>query len=69
MSKVTLEFTLPDEQNEFDAARQGSSLHTALWYFDQRLRNAVKHEGREEMQAARDWLHEELAVYDIRLDP
>ena len=68
MSKATLEFTLPDEKDEFDQARNGSALAGAIWAYDQKLRNAIKYANRDELQDARDWLWEELkdrSVADI----
>lgn len=43
MPIATLRFTLPDEQAEFDAARQGSEAKRILWDIDQRLRSLLKH--------------------------
>jgi hypothetical protein len=41
--KATLEFDLPDEQGEFDAARLGHKALTTLWDIDQRCRSLLKH--------------------------
>jgi hypothetical protein len=41
--KATLEFDLPDEQGEFDAARLGSKALATLWEIDQRCRALLKH--------------------------
>jgi hypothetical protein len=41
--KATLEFDLPDEQGEFDAARLGSKALTTLWDIDQKCRSLLKH--------------------------
>ena len=41
--KATLEFDLPDEQGEFDAARLGHKALLALWDIDQRCRSLLKH--------------------------
>ena len=41
--KATLEFDLPDEQGEFDAARLGSKALATLWEIDQRCRSLLKH--------------------------
>lgn len=43
MPTVTLRYTLPDEQAEFDAARQGAEAKRILWEIDQRLRSLLKH--------------------------
>jgi len=41
--KATLEFDLPDEQGEFDAARLGSQALLTLWEIDQKCRSLLKH--------------------------
>ena len=43
MPIATLRFTLPDEQNDFDAARLGRQMAATLWEVDQRCRLLVKH--------------------------
>jgi hypothetical protein len=43
MPTVTLRFTLPDEQGEFDAARLGREALATLWEIDQHCRSRVKH--------------------------
>jgi hypothetical protein len=40
---VTLRFTLPEEQGDFDAARLGSRALLTLWEIDQRCRSLIKH--------------------------
>jgi hypothetical protein len=40
---VTLKFTLPEEQGDFDAARLGSKALLTLWEIDQRCRGLLKH--------------------------
>jgi len=41
--KATLEFNLPEEEREFQLASKGLSIASALWNYDQYLRNEVKH--------------------------
>ena len=43
MPTATLRYRLPDEQAEFDAARQGQAAKSILWDIDQRLRSLLKH--------------------------
>jgi hypothetical protein len=43
MPTVTIRYTLPDEQAEFDAARLGRSALSVLWHIDQHCRSVVKH--------------------------
>jgi len=40
---ATLQYNLPDEQGEFDAALAGRKALSALWEIDQRLRSLLKH--------------------------
>jgi hypothetical protein len=41
--KATLQFTLPDEQSEFDAARLGRQSLTCLWDIDAHCRSLLKY--------------------------
>ena len=41
--KAILEFSLPEEEVEFNAANQGRRLKAALWGIDQRLRSLLKY--------------------------
>lgn len=43
MPTATLRYRLPDEQAEFDAARQGSEARRVIWEIDQRCRSLLKH--------------------------
>jgi hypothetical protein len=43
--RATFSFQLPDDQAEFDAARNGQKALTALWEIDTWLRSLVKHTG------------------------
>lgn len=43
MPTVTIRYRLPDEQAEFNAARQGAEAKRILWDIDQRLRSLLKH--------------------------
>ena len=43
MPTLTIRFRLPDEQNDFDAARLGRQMVATLWEIDQRLRSLLKH--------------------------
>ena len=43
MPTVTVTYTLPDEQAEYDAARLGRSALSVLWLIDQLCRSVVKH--------------------------
>ena len=43
MPVITVRYTLPDEQADYDAARLGRDACAALWGIDQRLRSLIKH--------------------------
>ena len=43
MPTATLRYKLPDEQNDYDAARLGRQMVATIWEIDQRLRSLVKH--------------------------
>jgi hypothetical protein len=43
MPRATLTFTLPDEQSDFDAAREGSAARSLIWAIDQHCRSLLKH--------------------------
>jgi glutamate-1-semialdehyde aminotransferase len=49
--KATLQFTLPDEQGDFDAAVAGREALSALWEIDQHLRSLLKHGQPTEREA------------------
>jgi hypothetical protein len=52
MPTVTIRYTLPDEQAEFDAARQGAEAKRVLWEIDQHCRTLLKHGGPTDAEAA-----------------
>ena len=43
MPTVTVTYTLPDEQSDYDAARLGREALTVLFLIDQHCRSIVKH--------------------------
>jgi len=43
MPKVTIEYTLPDEQSEFEEANNAGKYYSVLWDLDQFLRNKTKY--------------------------
>ena len=43
MPTATLTYSLPDEQAEYDAARQGMEAKQVLWQIDQHCRNLFKY--------------------------
>jgi len=47
---------------------KSNDMILCLWDFDQALRNKIKYNGEEDLQKARDLLHEYLNEYSIFLD-
>lgn len=43
MPTVTIRYSLPDEQADYDAARLGRDACACLWEIDQRCRSLIKH--------------------------
>jgi hypothetical protein len=43
MPRATLTYSLPEEQNEYDAAREGSAARSLIWAIDQHCRSLLKH--------------------------
>ena len=43
MPTITVRYSLPDEQHDYDAARLGRDACGTLWDIDQRLRSLLKH--------------------------
>ena len=43
MPVATLTYTLPDEQTDFDAAREGQAARSLIWAIDQHCRSVMKH--------------------------
>jgi hypothetical protein len=46
MSKALLEFNLPEDQNDFDLAVNGSAFSCVLTDLDNELRNLSKHQNK-----------------------
>lgn len=51
MPTVTIRYTLPDEQHDYDAARLGRDALAALCGIDQRCRSLLKHGEPSEAEA------------------
>ena len=43
MPTATLTYSLPEEQSEYDAAREGSAARSLIWAIDQHCRSLLKH--------------------------
>jgi hypothetical protein len=59
--KAVLEFNLPDDNKDFQAAINGNNYKDAIWDFDQLLRSEMKYkELSDETYQAYKWCREEL---------
>lgn len=72
MPKVTIEFQLPEEQEELKDAQKGTEYNIVLFDIDQYLRNEIKHGNHLQVeydifQRVRDKLHELLNEREINL--
>lgn len=56
--KATLEFNLPDDQAEFEAAANATKYFSVLWEMDQWLRSNIKY-APDDMNADRYHTYEE----------
>lgn len=70
--KAKLTFNLPDEQEEFKAAMDGSAMSCALHDIDQYLRSQLKHydlpdEVANKVLEIRDELHSILSNYNLAI--
>jgi len=62
---ATLQYNLPDEQGEFDAAINGRKALSALWDIDQACRSLLKHGEPTEGQAELAERIREMIPYDL----
>ena len=75
MPKVTIEYNLPEEQDEFEIANNASKYYSVIWDLDQYLRNFVKYPSDKEdpiltdtMAKVRDELWRLMKEYNLDLD-
>ena len=66
--KATLEFNLPDDQEEFNHANNGFNYYMALVEMDEWLRAEYKHNGKEEMYEVREKLREIIFENNVKLE-
>ena len=64
--KAILEFNLPEEKEEFDAASKGMDWALVAWEIDQHLRNELKYgnlssDGRIRLEKTRTALNDMIA--------
>jgi hypothetical protein len=75
MPRVTIKYTLPEEQEEFETANNASKYYSVIWDLDQYLRNFVKYPADHEdpiltdtMAKVRDELWRLLGEYNLDLN-
>lgn len=73
--KAILEFNLPEDQNEFEFASQGSNWWSVAWNMDQWLRSQTKYAPDEmsddtykAFEECREQLRELINEYNLDLD-
>lgn len=72
--KAKLEFKLPEERFEFEAAMNGSKWLGAMYDLDQELRSIIKYnedytsEQKEIFQEARDMIYRKLDHHNINFE-
>lgn len=66
--KATLEYNLPDDQEDFNHANNGFNYYMALVEMDQWLRAEYKYNNNEEMWEAREKLREIISENNVKID-
>ena len=66
--KATLEFNLPDDQEDFNHATNGFNYYMALVEMDQWLRAEYKYNDKEEMYEVREKLRQIIFENNVKLD-
>lgn len=73
--KATLEFNLPDDELDFQAATNGSKMRLALWDIDQWLRGQTKHapddmseDTYDALISCRERLHQIMNSYNVNFE-
>ena len=66
--KATLEFNLPEEQEEFNHATNGFNYYMALVEMDQWLRAEYKYNDNEEMYEVREKLRQIILENNVKID-
>ena len=69
--RATLEYTLPDESDDFRAATQGANWREVVRSFAEYLRSQEKYHDattRDDIATMREWLFEEITGRGLSLD-
>jgi len=66
--KATLEFYLPEDNEQFNHANNGFNYYMALVEMDQWLRSEYKYNGKEEMYEVREKLREIILDNNVKIE-
>ncbi len=66
--KATLEFNLPEDQDDFNHATNGFNYYMALVEMDQWLRSEYKYNGKEKMWEVREKLREIIFENNVKIE-
>ena len=66
--KATLEFNLPEDQDDFNYANNGFKYYMALVEMDEWLRSEYKYNGKEEMYEVREKLREIIFENNVKIE-
>ena len=66
--KATLEFNLPEDQDEFNYATNAFNYYMALVEMDEWLRSEYKYNGKEEMYEVREKLRQIILDNNVKID-
>ena len=64
--KATLEFNLPEENQEFELMSKALKIYSTLWDLDVWLRSEIKYNDKEHLEVVREKLRE--LMNDNRID-
>ena len=66
--KATLEFNLPEDQDDFNHATNGFNYYMALVEMDEWLRSEYKYNDKEEMYEVREKLRQIIFENNVKLE-
>ena len=66
--KATLEFNLPEDQDDFNYANNGFKYYLSLVEMDEWLRSEYKYNDKEEMYEVREKLRQIISENNVKLD-
>lgn len=64
--RATLEFNLPEENQEFELVSKALKMYSTLWDLDLWLRSEIKYKDKEHLEVVREKLRE--LMNDNRID-